>query len=126
MSETEVREALGLMSEAEWQTCEKRMSWICEMQKRSARDISHRATGRTTSMIIRALAHLSENPEEPIHITSHSMPYSYYLVGRAREYAEKLGLDPMKITARPKPFRWDRGPISATVFIDHHAMEAAV
>ena len=121
MTLEEVLEKLGLLPFHEYENCPKRLAWIAEMQKHHpGENISFRDRGTTTRMLCQALVYLSKLPEgEKVYIKGHVPNYSRTLCYMAREYADKLGLNPMDIQPfyRETSFAEKRG---LNVFTDHY------
>lgn len=99
MTLEEVLKALDLMPFEEYRRCPKRLEWIAEMQKHHPDEsLFDRATGTTTKMICKLLVHMSTMPEGgQVYIRGHCQSYTRMLLSQAREYADRLGLDPMSI-----------------------------
>ena len=78
-------------------------------------DQQWRRTGRTTMMLVNALSWLANNEGKTVAIKGHCPNYSTNLMFIARDYAERLGIDPMRIVGRTQ--RPDR------TFFDHYVRE---
>jgi len=78
----------------------------------------YRQTGRTTRMLLEAVALVSLE-QRPVWIAAHNSHYTRELVNRAREMAREVGVDPDLIRRYAPP----RLGITDPIFRDHYAME---
>lgn len=84
-----------------------------EYPKANPEEFLVRGTGRTTKMLVKAVV---ESQFEYVMIIGHSWDYSISLGRQARQYAERLGLDPEKIVLLPS----SPSGVCITNFYDHY------
>lgn len=119
-----LRERLGLRDpkvfelEQRWKRASVRLSH----GDITRQEVLARGTGRTTEMLLQGLAHVASTGEHVLFLTF-CRDSARMLERRAREYAEQLGIDPRRITARssrecPTP----SGLLPRQVLTDHFVL----
>lgn len=130
MTEEEIREKLGLKS-AEEAEYDGRMRWHIHAQSRPVRDAlraKDRQTGRTTNMIVKLLARLSEGapcgrsccPSEAV-VVVHSYDMGRFIRQTVEEYGKRLGINTSGVTYELAHDETSRRHTKPT-FFDHVAV----
>lgn len=118
----QVLDGLGLMPFEEYVVCPKRLAWVKKMRDHNplGQSVDLRGRGKTTHMICYLLVSLSKIDDgSKVYVNGHDHPYTRQLCYQAREYAERLGLDPMQIMPIFGKLE-DRDFQRRTIFQDHY------